>query len=130
MSDMDLLGRLLAAQEGEPAAQSASGEGTDDGPETPRCSRKGCRVDAAWALKWNNPRIHTAERRKIWLACDEHRAWLHDYLAARDLFREELPLSRLRGEDGDDGTGSDRDTRNTQDTQDTESAARSEGTEA
>ena len=57
-----------------------------------RCSRKGCRSDAAWQLLWNNPRIHTPERRKIWLACDEHRGWLEEYLQVRSLWKETLPL--------------------------------------
>jgi hypothetical protein len=33
---------------------------------------------------WRNPRIHAADREKIWLACDEHVGFLRDYLAARD----------------------------------------------
>lgn len=32
---------------------------------------------------WRNPRIHAADRRKVWLACDEHVDYLHDYLADR-----------------------------------------------
>jgi hypothetical protein len=66
-------------------------------PETPVCSRKGCRADAAWRLLWNNPKIHTPERRKTWLACDEHRAWLEDYLRQRLLWRETLPLTKAAG---------------------------------
>ena len=42
----------------------------------PTCSAKGCQADAAWSLLWNNPKLHTPERRKTWLACDEHRASL------------------------------------------------------
>ena len=57
-----------------------------------RCSRKGCRADAAWQLLWNNPKIHTPERRKIWLACGEHRGWLEEYLQVRSLWKETLPL--------------------------------------
>ena len=56
------------------------------------CSRKACRAEASWQLLWNNPRIHTAERRKIWLACAEHRGWLEDYLQTRGLWKETLPL--------------------------------------
>lgn len=52
------------------------------------CSAKGCRTTAAWALRWNNPRLHTPERRKVWLACDEHRVSLGDHLAARGFLRE------------------------------------------
>ncbi|MDQ4500988.1 hypothetical protein [Sinomonas sp. ASV322] len=55
------------------------------------CSRKGCRSAATWQLLWNNPRIHTPERRKVWLACDEHREWLEEYLTTRSLWKETLP---------------------------------------
>jgi hypothetical protein len=48
-----------------------------------RCSRAGCRADAAWAVNWRNPRIHTADRVKVWLACDEHGEYLRDYLDSR-----------------------------------------------
>ena len=58
----------------------------------PMCSRKACRSGAAWQLLWNNPKIHTPERRKIWLACDEHRLWLEDYLQTRSLWKETVPL--------------------------------------
>lgn len=71
------------------------------GEDRARCSRKGCRADADWQLLWNNPRIHTPERRKIWLACGEHRSWLEEYLQARSLWKETLPLP------GDAGTESD-----------------------
>lgn len=50
----------------------------------PLCSRAGCRAGAPWQVVWRNPRIHSAERRKIWAACDDHVAYLRDYLAARD----------------------------------------------
>ncbi|MFF7292716.1 hypothetical protein ACFY9N_09305 [Microbacterium sp. NPDC008134] len=48
------------------------------------CSRAGCRSAATKQVVWRNPRIHAADREKIWLACDEHVEYLHDYLAARD----------------------------------------------
>jgi hypothetical protein len=48
-----------------------------------RCSRAGCRADAAWSVNWRNPRIHTADRVKVWLACDEHGEYLRDYLGSR-----------------------------------------------
>jgi hypothetical protein len=35
-------------------------------------------------VNWRNPKIHGAERVKVWLACDEHRDYLAEYLAARD----------------------------------------------
>lgn len=48
-----------------------------------QCSRAGCRNDASWDVRWRNPRIHTEDRVKVWLACDAHREYLHDYLASR-----------------------------------------------
>ena len=35
-------------------------------------------------VRWRNPRIHSADRRKVWSACDAHVGYLRDYLAARD----------------------------------------------
>ncbi len=61
--------------------------------ETPVCSRKGCRSAATTQLLWNNPKIHTPERRKIWLGCPEHAAWLEDYLQSRSLWKETVPLT-------------------------------------
>ncbi|MFC8304699.1 hypothetical protein ACFUCV_13560 [Specibacter sp. NPDC057265] len=61
--------------------------------EAPVCSRKGCRNQATVQLLWNNPKIHTAERRKIWLACAEHVQWLQDYLQSRSLWKSTLPLT-------------------------------------
>ena len=52
--------------------------------EAPQCSAKGCRQPAVWTLSWRNPRIHSADRVKRWLACDEHRGTLTDFLARRD----------------------------------------------
>jgi hypothetical protein len=70
--------------------------GCDDGPmssEEPLvCSAKGCQADAVWALLWNNPKLHTADRRKVWLACDEHRTTLGDFLTARNFLRDIVPV--------------------------------------
>jgi hypothetical protein len=52
------------------------------------CSAKGCRTPATVALRWNNPKIHDAERRKTWLACDIHERSLADFLSARSFLRE------------------------------------------
>ncbi|RIV39916.1 hypothetical protein [Micromonospora radicis] len=57
------------------------------------CSARGCRASAGWSLRWNNPRLHPPERRKTWLACDEHRGSLGDFLAARGFLREVAPLT-------------------------------------
>ena len=92
---MNLLDQLAGA-----SAPGAPLSGTDpsvpvagDGPAV--CSRKACRQPARWRLLWNNPRIHTPERRKTWLACGDHRDWLEDYLQTRDLWKETLPLQGL-----------------------------------
>jgi hypothetical protein len=61
--------------------------------EIPRCSAKGCTHDAEWQLLWNNPRIHTEDRRKSWLACADHKASLSDFLGARGFLREVEPMS-------------------------------------
>ena len=52
-------------------------------PDSPQCSRAGCLADATQSVVWRNPRIHGAERRKVWLACDEHADYLRDFLASR-----------------------------------------------
>jgi hypothetical protein len=57
-----------------------------------QCSAKGCHADARWALRWNNPKIHAPDRRKVWLACDEHRDHLSDFLARREFLRETVPV--------------------------------------
>jgi hypothetical protein len=51
------------------------------------CSARGCRATASYAVVWNNPKIHPPEREKIWMACDEHRQSLADFLAARSFLR-------------------------------------------
>ena len=56
------------------------------------CSSKGCRHPATTDLQWNNPKIHTPDRRKHWLACDEHRDLLSAFLGTRSFLREVLPL--------------------------------------
>jgi hypothetical protein len=61
------------------------------------CSAKGCRQVATWTLRWNNPKLHPPERRKTWLACDEHRASLGDFLAARGFLREVEAAPTLEG---------------------------------
>ena len=60
------------------------------------CSGKGCRAPGVWALVWNNPRVHTPERRKVWLACEEHREHLAGFLTARSFLREVVPFAELR----------------------------------
>lgn len=59
------------------------------------CRARGCGDDASWGLLWNNPTLHTPERRKVWLACDAHREHLEEYLGVRGFLRGTLPLSEL-----------------------------------
>ncbi len=57
----------------------------------PICSAKGCQQPAAWDLLWNNPKLHTPERRKVWLACADHRTSLSDFLGSRGFLQEAVP---------------------------------------
>ena len=56
------------------------------------CSARGCAEPARWKLLWNNPRLHTEERRKTWLACDGHRESLSAFLGARSFLRDTVHL--------------------------------------
>ena len=69
------------------------GSDPSDPTKEPICSAKGCRRPATWALRWNNPKIHTPDRRKTWLACDEHRDHLGGFLSARGFLRETDPFT-------------------------------------
>ena len=57
------------------------------------CSAKGCSAPAEFELRWNNPKLHTPERRKVWLACAEHRTSLGEFLGARGFLRETEPIA-------------------------------------
>lgn len=57
----------------------------------PICSARACGRDAHWQVVWRNPRIHVPTRRKIWLACDEHREYLTEYLTRRSFWLETIP---------------------------------------
>ncbi|WNB87453.1 hypothetical protein REH70_06375 [Cellulomonas sp. ATA003] len=67
------------------------------------CSARGCREEAAWGLLWNNPKLHTPERRKVWLACDAHRTHLEQFLGTRAFLRATVPVTDL--DDAPDGPG-------------------------
>lgn len=49
-----------------------------------RCSHAGCAKEAQWQILWRNPKIHSEDRVKTWLSCDEHRQYLADFLGARN----------------------------------------------
>lgn len=59
------------------------------------CSARGCGADAAFGVLWNNPRIHTPTRRKVWLACPDHREHLTEYLNTRGMWKETVPVDEL-----------------------------------
>lgn len=63
----------------------------------PQCSAKGCRAAAAWQLRWNNPKLHTPQYRKTWLACDDHRESLGTFLELRGFLREVTPFGAPSG---------------------------------
>ncbi|MGW8974047.1 hypothetical protein [Streptomyces platensis] len=57
------------------------------------CSAKGCRAAAVWVLTWNNPKLHTPDRRKTWLACEEHREHLSQFLGVRGFLKDVVTLA-------------------------------------
>jgi hypothetical protein len=79
-------------------SDSRSGPEAVDGSEN-ICSAKGCRAPATWVLAWNNPKLHTPERRKTWLACDEHREHLATVLGSRGFLKDTVPLAEWRARD-------------------------------
>ena len=60
--------------------------------EDVQCSAKGCRAAAQHVLVWNNPKLHTPDREKTWVACDDHRGPLSEHLDVRDFLRRIDPL--------------------------------------
>ena len=60
------------------------------------CSARGCTHQADFGLLWNNPHLHTPERRKTWLACEEHREHLSQFLGTRGFLREVVEVAQLR----------------------------------
>jgi hypothetical protein len=43
-------------------------------------------------LRWRNPALHDAARRKIWPACDRHSDSLAEFLSRRDFLIERAPI--------------------------------------
>jgi hypothetical protein len=56
------------------------------------CSAKGCRAAAVHVLVWNNPKLHTADREKRWVACGDHRESLSGFLDLRGFLKRVEPL--------------------------------------
>ncbi|QIK61899.1 hypothetical protein G7068_00715 [Leucobacter viscericola] len=59
------------------------------------CSRAGCREAADWAILWRNPKIHAEERRKTWLACEDHLPVLREFLSDRSFPIEVVTVGEL-----------------------------------
>jgi len=62
------------------------------GPGELRCSKAGCRELASFNVNWRNPKIHSADRVKVWLACTGHTDFLRDYLSTRGFPVSVTPL--------------------------------------
>lgn len=71
----------------------------EDGPAGSICSAKACRSEGVWVLAWNNPKLHTPDRRKAWVACDDHVASLSGFLSARGFLRDTIAVTEWDGED-------------------------------
>lgn len=64
------------------------------GPRDGVCSARGCEEAATCAVVWSNPKIHHG-REKTWLACEEHRSFLLDYVAYRGFPARVVGLGEL-----------------------------------
>lgn len=64
------------------------------------CSAKGCRRTAVHAVRWNNPSLHTPERRRVWLACPEHESFLRRHLDVRGFYLDTISVGDLGPQDG------------------------------
>lgn len=65
-----------------------------------RCSAKGCRATAVDAVVWRNPKLHVEGRRKVWLACPDHRESLAEFVDLRGFLIEVIPVGQLTETDG------------------------------
>lgn len=70
------------------------------------CSAKGCQAPAQFAVEWNNPKIHTPERIKTWLACAEHVESLSAFLAKRGFYRHTRDVAEIVSDQGPESSQS------------------------
>lgn len=56
----------------------------ESGPESARCSKRGCLAGAKRQIIWRNPKIHDESKRKVWLSCGDHEEFFVQYLGARN----------------------------------------------
>ncbi|MFF4605694.1 hypothetical protein ACFY12_23505 [Streptomyces sp. NPDC001339] len=80
---------------------SGSADRADGTEHAVICSAKGCRTAAVWVLAWNNPKLHTPERRKTWLACEEHREHLSQFLGVRGFLKDVVTLEEWEASAGE-----------------------------
>ena len=83
-----------AALRAAPAGHTP-GEPGHEPPSDLLCSARGCHEHADFGLRWNNPSLHTPDRRKTWLACTAHREHLSQFLGARGFLREVVDATDL-----------------------------------
>lgn len=83
---------------GEDRPGSGTGESGTGGDH--RCSAKGCRATASDAVVWRNPKLHVEGRRKVWLACPDHRESLAEFVDLRGFLIEVIPVGQLSETDG------------------------------
>jgi len=62
------------------------------------CSRAGCTSAADWAIHWRNPKIHSEDRRKTWLACEEHLDYLRGFISDRSFPMTVCSIEELAAE--------------------------------
>jgi hypothetical protein len=60
-------------------AQDGRGTSPDRGEDLV-CSARRCRARPQWVLRWHNPALHAPGYTKVWLACEDHRAHLQEFL--------------------------------------------------
>lgn len=58
------------------------------------CSARRCTAEAVWGLLWHNPKLHT-DRRKVWMACDEHVDYLTKFLQVRGFLASVVEVDEL-----------------------------------
>ncbi|ANS77672.1 hypothetical protein SGUI_0276 [Serinicoccus hydrothermalis] len=51
-------------------------------------------------MVWRNPKLHTEGRRKVWLACEDHREHLRDFVQLRGFLLEVVGVDELTEADG------------------------------
>ncbi|GAA2527360.1 hypothetical protein [Rarobacter incanus] len=67
---------------------------TPDETDDPICNAKGCTEPATMAVRWNNPKIHAPDRRKVWASCPGHVAHLENFLQLRSFWIDTVPLEQ------------------------------------